>query len=329
MIKAVGQAIPIYVMGVFHIPPKLYQEMEIVLNKFYWNHGHGSRGLNWMKWKRMTPHKDEGGLGFRELSTFNLAMLAKQGWRLLANETSLCSQVFRAKYFPNTSVMEAKSNQANASYIWTSLMKERQILEMGCGWRLGDGTKVRIWKDPWIPGNIAFKPSSFPRCLSADTTVNFLFVLGKREWNCQLLQHMFTQEDAASIQKIVLPYRNEADALIWHFEGTGIYTVKSGYKAFVNNNSTTSRDMRQSGLFKQIWNTRVLNKHKSFMWRFTQDCLPTRTNLHHCGIVDDVHCPICGQQPETTIHIFGIVWWLHKSGGIAVSHKCFSPLLLQ
>lgn len=46
MIKAVGQAIPIYVMGVVQIPDKLWKDMEIILSKFFWNHGNSTRDLN-------------------------------------------------------------------------------------------------------------------------------------------------------------------------------------------------------------------------------------------------------------------------------------------
>lgn len=39
MIKGAGQANPIYVMGVFHIPVKMCREMETILNKKNWNLG--------------------------------------------------------------------------------------------------------------------------------------------------------------------------------------------------------------------------------------------------------------------------------------------------
>ncbi|KAH1038289.1 hypothetical protein J1N35_040032 [Gossypium stocksii] len=47
-------------------------------------------------------------MGFWDLHFFNLALLAKQGWRLIHNKNSLCHKVFKVKYFLNCSFMEAK-----------------------------------------------------------------------------------------------------------------------------------------------------------------------------------------------------------------------------
>lgn len=56
----------------------------------------------------MYKSKREGGMGFRNLRVFNKALLAKQAWRVMTYETSLMAKVFKGKYFPASSFMDAK-----------------------------------------------------------------------------------------------------------------------------------------------------------------------------------------------------------------------------
>ena len=56
----------------------------------------------------MCKAKRQGGMGFRNLQAFNLAMLAKQGWRLLSNPTSLVARIYKAKYYSYGDVLGAK-----------------------------------------------------------------------------------------------------------------------------------------------------------------------------------------------------------------------------
>lgn len=77
-------------------------------------------------------------MGFRDTHGFNLAMLAKQGWRLLMNPDSLCAQVLRAKYFANGNVLNARPKH-NMSYTWRSILAGIAVLKKGLIWRIGDG----------------------------------------------------------------------------------------------------------------------------------------------------------------------------------------------
>jgi len=47
-------------------------------------------------------------MGFKDLQAFNLVLLAKQGWRLLKNHNTSFYQVFKAKYFDNSTFIEAQ-----------------------------------------------------------------------------------------------------------------------------------------------------------------------------------------------------------------------------
>jgi hypothetical protein len=53
----------------------------------------------------MCVPKNQGGMGFRDLHCFNLAMLAKQSWRLISNPNSLSALVLKAKYFPDGNIL--------------------------------------------------------------------------------------------------------------------------------------------------------------------------------------------------------------------------------
>lgn len=43
--------------------------------------------------------KEFGGLGFRDIYAFNLAMLGKQGWKLITEPNATMSRIIKAKYF--------------------------------------------------------------------------------------------------------------------------------------------------------------------------------------------------------------------------------------
>ena len=97
MIKSVLQFIPSYIMGVFLLPNKIVDAIEKMINAFWWGHGGNMRrGLHWMSWERLPVHKNFRGMGFKDLTSFNVAMLGKQGWRFQTDSNSLVCRLFKA-----------------------------------------------------------------------------------------------------------------------------------------------------------------------------------------------------------------------------------------
>ncbi|CAN0905267.1 Transposon TX1 uncharacterized 149 kDa protein [Linum grandiflorum] len=144
LIKAVAQAIPTYYMNTFLLTDGMVKEIERLMNSFWWGtRNGGGGGVSWMRWERLSIRKDYGGMGFRDLLGFNLAMLGKQGWKLLTEPEALVSRVYKAKYFPKGDFFSAAGG-GNPSYIWRSIRSTQQLLKRGIRWRLGDGNSVRV-----------------------------------------------------------------------------------------------------------------------------------------------------------------------------------------
>ena len=89
------------------------------------------RKIHWQRWEKLTRSKKDGGMGFKDLRAFNLAMLAKQGWRLLHDNSSLVYQCLKARYFPRTHFFDAKESP-NCSFVWRSIVAALPILKVGC-----------------------------------------------------------------------------------------------------------------------------------------------------------------------------------------------------
>jgi hypothetical protein len=50
-----------------------------MLQRFWWGSKENESKIAWMSWDQMGRAKDKGGMGFKDLESFNFALLDKQG----------------------------------------------------------------------------------------------------------------------------------------------------------------------------------------------------------------------------------------------------------
>jgi hypothetical protein len=201
--------------------------MMDAISKFWWGDDENSNKMHWFAWWKLCYPKREGGMGFRDFHSFNLAMLAKQTWRLISDPDSLCAQVLRAKYYPHGDILKA-GPKAGSSFMWQSIFAGVATFKRGYVWRVGNGEKINMWQDPWIPSSPDRKLIT-PRGASIYTKVSDLIDPVSEQWDEEVLRSLLSPVDVNRILQIPLHNRGFDDFVAWGFSKHGRYTVRSGY----------------------------------------------------------------------------------------------------
>jgi hypothetical protein len=165
-------------------------EINYLMQKFWWGHKENESKIHWMSWKKLGFSKTLGGSGFKDLRCFNIALLAKQGWRLLQNPTNLAGRILRTKYFPRGNFLGA-SLRRKPSFAWRNIFSSNDLTMEGLIWRIGDGSNVHIWGEKWLPTLTTHADQSLPKILPENPKVSDLIDPDTKWWNRSLIQAIF------------------------------------------------------------------------------------------------------------------------------------------
>ena len=307
LIKAMAQSIPTYTMGVFQLLMKLCNELNMMCARFWWGQCGDDKKIHWKIRESLVHPKKDGSMGFRDIQNFNLAMLAKQAWRMLTDQESLFYQCFKAKYFPQCTFFEAVDHP-HSSYVWKSLLAAQPILRKGCCWHVGTGSSILVLSDKWLPFHPTNKIRVPPNEVKEDWHVLELIYWTTFQWNRDFIDMVFNKYDDEAIYRIPLSRRCVPNVMVWLHNKNGLYSVKSGYqiaRILLKESSQKGEgsNLRSSSkVWARIWKFHIPNKIKVFGWRACHNILPTYERLQQRRFIKNDMCPICKRFPETTIH---------------------------
>jgi hypothetical protein len=305
LLKVVVQAIPTYTMSVFQLPRTLCRAINAMMSQFWWGHKENGKKIAWMNWGKMGRSKDIRGLGYCDLECFNLALLAKQGWRLSQNPNSLVVQTFKEKYNRDCPFMEALLGR-NPSYAWRSIWNAKPLLGERMVWRVGDGRSIHVWGDKWLPMKVTHEVQSPIRILEEDAKVSALIDEDTKWWNVPLVEAIFDAEEANAICGLPFCPSTQPNKLVWGSAKNGQFSVKSAYHVAMETGrryaGSSSSEGSLRGLWRRIWHISSPMVVKLFMWQSCKDILPTNENLLKRKVLTEVLCLICQSDIESVSH---------------------------
>jgi hypothetical protein len=154
--------------------------------------------------------------------------------------------VLRAKYFPSGDLLNVELKKGS-SYTWQSIWTGIQTFKKGYIWRVGDGSDINIWNDPWIPSSPSRKIIT-ARGNMVYTKVSEMIDPDTRTWDEVLLHSIFLPVDVNRILNIPLAIGMMEDFVSWNFYQERYFL--STFSLFCGMGSPTwSQDLT----YKQYW----------------------------------------------------------------------------
>ncbi|KAF5180637.1 hypothetical protein FRX31_029777 [Thalictrum thalictroides] len=170
-------------------------------------------------------------------------------------------------------------NSTNASWTWNSIRSTITNMVSQICWDIGDGTKIRIWEEPWIPSLPSHIPSpafsSQPHNQQI-SHVNQLLLPNSSTWNISLLNQMFDPFSVQHIMNTNIRGTNHNDRLKWLGNKNGVFTVKSMYKFITSNIDHVQTDQKMN---LKLWKVSAPPRAILFAWKYFHGGVPTRERL--------------------------------------------------
>ena len=301
LIQSTLSSIPYYSMQSSKLPRSTCDDIDRRNKSFLWGALEGERKVHLVSWDNVNKSKREGGLGIKSMRQVNSAFLAKLGWRVLAEPTSLWSRVLRAKYCDNRCDVDMFQMKQNASNAWRGIMSNIDVVRKGINVAVGNGAKTFFWHHKWATTRPLIELAiREPPLQIQDVTVNEL-------WDPQVgwLYDKFANFlPVDALQKIaafdLIEDAEAIDEVYWNGSPSGGFTLGSAMK-LVQANAETELAIDKN--WKEIWQLAVPQRIRFFMWLSYQDRIMTNGNRFIRHLTDDPRCYVCGEVEENTLHI--------------------------
>ncbi|KAL9293886.1 putative ribonuclease H domain, reverse transcriptase zinc-binding domain-containing protein [Arabidopsis thaliana] len=217
----------------------------------------------------------------------NTALIAKVGWRVLHDCTSLWARVVRSKYKVGT-IHESQWTVAKGT--WSSTWRSvgfglRAVIYPGHSWVVGDGRSIRFWTDKWLSSKsliddvVGALPLGFEQLSVRD--------LWREEagWDLTRIALWVSKEKRMELAAIVVDnFTGARDRLSWGESPDGKFTDMESF-------------------YRRVWKVVAPERVRTFLWMVSKQIIMTNSERARRHICDSDICTVCKGGIETIIHV--------------------------
>lgn len=130
----------------------LIQKIQI---RFLWGWRHEDRKIAWIVWDKVCTTREKGGLGVRDISRFNVALIVKWKWRFGVERDGVWKDILESRYDTWRDMNSVGESQKQSGW-WKDLCIICKIYDGGnqsnwfdnnINWILRDGKQIKSWED--------------------------------------------------------------------------------------------------------------------------------------------------------------------------------------
>ncbi|KAL2225604.1 UNVERIFIED_CONTAM: hypothetical protein Sindi_2948700, partial [Sesamum indicum] len=210
IIKTVLSALSLYWASAFILPKKVINEIEKRLRNFLWK-GTKSSGYAKVAWKDVCRPVDEGGLGFKDISILNRALMSKKLCDVIqCDRTSIWVQWLYQDWLRDTSIWIVREQGGSCG--WRKMLRLRPYLRSIVDYQIGNEGRFFIWQDPWHHlGPLIERFPRGPRHLRLEESSKLSSVISAGEWQWPTITDFECSEITHNLPRIL----GGGDRVVW------------------------------------------------------------------------------------------------------------------
>ncbi|GJT71235.1 RNA-directed DNA polymerase, eukaryota, reverse transcriptase zinc-binding domain protein [Tanacetum coccineum] len=264
LIATVLESMSMYWASVFKLPKTVIKEINGILKRFLWSNGDTAKGRAKLSWKQVCKPKEFGGLGIKNLETWNEALLAKNLWNLASKKTLYGDKIAsRLQY------------------------------------EVGNGSQIHMRFDRWHSSGLLIEQITYRDLYDArmPKMISIADMIDKGNWKWPSAW----RNEGLEIMNINVPRlkTDKKDVVKWKGDNDNLvpFHVKWVMKAL-----TTNEDKVK--WYDLVWFKWCIPKHSFCLWIAMIGRLLTQDKIMAWGVQTGLLCSLCKKVNDSHDHLF-------------------------